>query len=448
MLRAQVAIITALLLLANAGVAHAAPEVPGIDLGAWAEQIAKAVTDQMGASVNHFIEYNLVALIWRFFLSVLGIVGTMLWGIIGALFGPSNFITQLPEQWTVGLDPVQRFIGRFTGIALTATAAMAVWTTIRLVIALGSFQPYGRWLRYYPRQMFAGVVILFAGQIITYALRFSNALSASMTDPTGGIAGVGPPSFDGFTAAGAMFIVFAFMALRFAVRRAKVLVITGLLIALTPLAIALWCMPIEFADEVVDKWATMLLGCIFVQIPQAAALSIGAALIAAAFSSGDHGTDGVTEGVIAFTMGIGALLAAEAMPGLMVNRRLFRSGSVGLRPGMVYNALQMGMMAAGAAYGGPVTAPVGQTVVSAVAPNVASKAASAAAGAAKAASAPPVPPAPGLRSPATGIAAAASSAPSGGWGPVVQAPPARAHIYPVVRALPPPGPAQLPPPRG
>src|SRR5678810_649494 len=134
MLRAQVAIITALLLLATPAVASASPEVPGIfNPGEWAEQIAQAVTDHMGEAANHFIEHNLVALLWRFFLAILGIIGNLLWGIVGALFGPANFITQLPEQWTVGLAPVQRFIARFTVVGLLIVGLMTVLTTARLV---------------------------------------------------------------------------------------------------------------------------------------------------------------------------------------------------------------------------------------------------------------------------------------------------------------------------
>lgn len=332
----------------TARAAAAAPEVPGFSFPS-VEEIARAVTDALGRAANGFIENSLPALITRGLLAVFGFIGFVLWSVVGFLFGGVNFITQLPENWVVELGPIQRMLVRLTQVALGVVGMCMVWTTFKLVVSLLSFQPWHRVLRYYPRQIAAAAIILLTQEMIRWLLRLSNAITGTVMDPFNGLTGLNP-TFDAFTVVGAMLIVYAIAVFRLAIRRAKVVVLTGVLVAVMPLAIAVWCVPLDIAQEAFDKWLTTLAGCILVQIPQTAALAIGATLIGAAFAGHDAGTTSPAEGVVALAMGIGSVVAAEAMP-LGINRRIFHRASVGIPPGAVYTAAKVATMAAGAGFG-------------------------------------------------------------------------------------------------
>ena len=367
----------AFLFLLTASPAAAAPSFPSFPTP---EEIAHALGDYFGGLVNTFIETSLPALLVSAILAVFGFIGFLMWSLVGLVFGGVNFVTQIPEQWITGLLPIQRIMARLTTLALAIVATGTVWTTVRFIFEAMVGRPWSRLLRFYVRQAIAGSLIVFAGGAITWLLRFSNALTASLLDPFNGVAGL-TPSFDGFTAVGAMLIVYGFALLRFAVRRAKLVVMTGLLTAVAPAAVALWCLPLEFCEEVTEKWATTLVSCILVQIPQAAALGIGAMLVASAFAGGDAGTQDTAEGVVALFMGIGSVLAAEAIP-TRINRRILGRSNVGVPPGAVATAAQIGMMAAGAGFGpgmGNVAAAAGQTAVHQVNQTVARTAAASAA---------------------------------------------------------------------
>ena len=339
---------TALLLLLHS-VAAAAPEVPSFPSFPSVEDIARAVGDQLGRMVNDFFQNNLLALLGRLLLALLGGLGFLLWSAISYLLGGVNFITQMPEAWVIELGPVQRMIDRLTTVALGAVGMLVVWTTFRLVLTMMSFQPWQRVLKYYPRQMLAAAVILLTEDIIRWFIRFANTVTGVVMDPFQGLTGLNP-SFEAFTVVGVMFIVYALAVFRLAIRRAKVIVLAGVLIAVMPLAVVLWCTPLEVAEEAFDKWLVTLAGCILVQIPQAAALAIGATLIGAAFSTGDAGTRSPAEGAVALAMGIGSVLAAEHMP-VGINRRIFRPANAGLKPGVVQTAAQVATVAAGVGYG-------------------------------------------------------------------------------------------------
>lgn len=336
-------------LLLVPAVALAAPEVPSFPSFPSVEDIAKAVGDQLARMVNDFFQNNLLALAGRLLLGLFGLIGFFLWGAVSYLFGGVNFITQMPEQWTVNLGPVQRMIDRLTVVALGVVGMTTMWTTFRLVMSLLTFQRWYRVLRFYPRQFLAAGIILLTQEIIRWLIHFANAVTGVVMDPFQGLSGL-TPSFDGFTVVGVMFIVYAFAVFRLAIRRAKVIILAGVLTAVMPLAVALWCVPLDVAEEAFDKWLTTLAGCILVQIPQAAALTIGATLIGAAFATGDAGTNNPAEGVVALAMGIGSVWAAEAMP-MGINRRIFRAANAGIPPGAVYTAAKVATIAAGAGFG-------------------------------------------------------------------------------------------------
>jgi hypothetical protein len=337
----------------------AAPEnPPSAPPGGWPtpSAIAAAIFDQAGTWLTSWLEHSVPALATRGFLALLGAVARFLWGTVAGLLGGANFVTQLPEQWVVGLAPVQRTAGRLTELTLVGVGVDVLLTIALLVASVGLGRPFGGLVPYFGRQAIAGALLALLGGGLVWVLRFANALSGALTDPLTGLAGLEAPTFDAFTATAALLLVYAVALLWFLIRRARVLVLVALLMALWPVAVLAWCTPLPFCDGFARGYAKELLGLMLVQVPQAAALAIGAALVASAFAGGDAGSGGgPAEGAVALLMGTGSVGAAAAMPGI-VSRHAARA-TVGLRPGQVATAARVATILAGFGWAGPAAAP-------------------------------------------------------------------------------------------
>lgn len=326
-------------------------------------EIAGAFFDRLGDWLNAYIANSLPALVVRGLLAAFGWLANALWDLAAALFGATNILTQLPGQWVYELDPVQRAITRLSSVALATVGLAAALTLLLIVASLGSGRSCARYVWYLPRQVIAGALLVWLAGLIRWWVDFCNALSGALADPRTGLAGLGRPGFDQYSALAVIALVYAVVSVLFFFSRAKVLVHAALLTAVSPLAIAAWVLPVDYAQRFASWWLGLFLGITFVQVPQAVCLAIGAALMASLFAGGDAGAGGVTEGALAFVMGIGSIGAAWAMPG-MLSRQLAR-GALGLQQGQVSTALHLATMLAGIgiAAGPTATVPVTRAVV-------------------------------------------------------------------------------------
>lgn len=314
-----------------------------------AEDIARAIADQLGRAVNHWVTQTGLPLVLRGALALFGLVAGFGYDLLAFALGRVSILYQLPAQWTYELDPVQRALAQFSRLALAGVGLASVLTAARIVAASAAGLP-AVWLgRYYVRQAAAGFLLWNLLPVARWGIDFANALANAVGDPRTGVLGLGGrPSFDRFAALDVVLIVYAVAFVWFVTTRAKVLVFVAILLALSPAALLAWVLPLPRCEALAGAWATLFAGLVLVQVGQAACLNLGAVLMASAFAGGDQGTAGPLEGVLAFVMGVGALQAAGSLPGL-VTARVGRGagGPPSVDPGVLATAVKLGVMAAG-----------------------------------------------------------------------------------------------------
>ena len=108
-----------------------------------------------------------------------------------------------------------------------------------------------------------------------------------------------------------------------------------------PIALAAAALPVSLAQRFFSWWLATFAGAVFVQVLQAVCLGLGAALLAAPFVTG--GVEGPAEAILSASIGIGSILAAMSLPGMLLGS-LARAS---LAPGVLGSALQAGTMLAG-----------------------------------------------------------------------------------------------------
>src|SRR5262249_22264082 len=77
-------------------------------------------------------------------------------GTAATLLGGASFVTQLPEQWVVGLAPAQRIAARLTQLTLVGVAVDVLLTLALLLASAGLGRPFGGLLPYFGRRLLAG----------------------------------------------------------------------------------------------------------------------------------------------------------------------------------------------------------------------------------------------------------------------------------------------------
>jgi hypothetical protein len=135
-----------------------------------------------------------------------------------------------------------------------------------------------------------------------------------------------------------VYLIAAFLLL---LHRLKLVVVVALLLVAAPLAIAAGALPFPDAQRFFRWWLSTFLGATFVQVLQATCLGLGAALLSAPLVPGE--VEGPAQGVLAASVGVGAILAALSLPGMLLGT-LARAQ---LAPGVVGTTLQAAAMLAG-----------------------------------------------------------------------------------------------------
>jgi hypothetical protein len=97
-----------------------------------------------------------------------------------------------------------------------------------------------------------------------------NAASGALLDPSSGLPGLDQVrGFDRISALGVVAAVYVVFALVFLLHRLKLVVLTGLLLGVAPLAIAAGALPFGLAQRFFRWWLATFLAVTFVQVLQA-----------------------------------------------------------------------------------------------------------------------------------------------------------------------------------
>jgi hypothetical protein len=290
-----------------------------------------------------------------------GAVVVWIWSALGPLLGAVNFWTRLPAQWTTELAPVvamrQQLMplarallllglvlsvgGGVLGALLPQRSVSVGGTTLSL-----SGSPFTRLLTTVPTFALASAGLIAAPQLAGWWFGFVNAVSDALLSPGAGLPGLARMELvDRLSALGIVAVVYLFFALFFLLLRIKLLVVCAVLLTIMPLAIVAGALPFPQAQRFFSWWFTTLLWATFVQVLQAVCLGIGAAMITApVVTSG--APSGPTEDLMSAAIGVGAILAAAAFPGMLLGA-LGRTGVAAAAGHVLGTAVQVAGVVAG-----------------------------------------------------------------------------------------------------
>jgi hypothetical protein len=314
--------------------------------GPSADAVAGAVLGGLGDVIQRaltaWFETSGAAVFGRLLAAGFGALADWLWRAAGPLFGGVNVFTQLPAPWSYDLRPVGELRGRLEPVA-RAVVLLGLVSGVGWAVAgtlLG--RPFGRLLSVVPTFLLASGALLVAPQLCRWWIDLCNALSGALLDPATGLPGLADVrGWDHLSALGVVAVVYLVAAFLLLLHRLKLVVVVALLLAAAPLAIAAGALPFPDAQRFFRWWLSTFLAATFVQVLQAACLGLGAALLSAPLVRG--GVDGPAQGVLAASVGVGAILAASSLPGMLLGT-LARAQ---LAPGVVGTTLQAAVMLAG-----------------------------------------------------------------------------------------------------
>ncbi len=291
--------------------AAAAPAAPVFDLGG----LQHGLSDSLWTAIND----GLPTLMRRLLVAAFGALARFIWDAAGGALAGANIFTQLPPAWSYELGPVvqMRALLQPVGYGILSLAVVLAVGTVGVGMVIG--RPFGAVFSIIPRFFVVSAALLFAPQLIRGWIDFSNLASARLLDPEAGLPGMNRArGLEHAEGMGVVALVYLAVGVLFFLSRIKLLILTALVIVTAPLAIAAGALPFGMASRFFSWWLSTLLAATFVQVLQAVCLGLGAALIAAPAAGGSALTGSMAEGVMSMAMGVGAIIAAMSLPGMLL----------------------------------------------------------------------------------------------------------------------------------
>jgi hypothetical protein len=310
------------------------------------------LNDALQSAFSTWMSNSAPSLFGRLLTMAIGALAQWLWQAAGGALGGFNLFTQLPPMWSYELRPAVELRDRLgplaKGLVGLAFLAGIGWGAV----CLATGRTFSRVVGALPTFLLATGGLLAAPTLCKWWIDFANAASASLMNPSSGLPGLEQVrGWEYESALGVVALVYLVVAVLMLLTRLKLVVIVCLLLVVAPIALASAALPVPLAQRFFSWWLATFAGAVFVQVLQAVCFGLGAALLAAPFVTG--GVEGPAEAVLSASIGIGSLLAAMALPGMLLGS-LARAG---LAPGVLGSALQAGTLLAG--FGLPLAASMG-----------------------------------------------------------------------------------------
>lgn len=241
--------------------------------------------------------------------TMLGLFGDALAHVMGPLAGGGhNFITTTPPDLSYGNGTVQQLGG---AVRAVAEAAMVVLVALGglAIIAGGPLRlPYADALILLSRSALALLGIVLVPWLLGLGIDLNNALCAAIGPQLPAWDAPLPPTPTVVEAL--VRVVYLLTGLFLLLQLLMRLVLVDFLLALAPLAIALWTLP--QTQGWWQLWTRRFIGAVYSQVGQVACLKLGLGLIATV--GGTVGGAGTSPGLVPLFMGIALMVLTLQVP--------------------------------------------------------------------------------------------------------------------------------------
>jgi hypothetical protein len=284
------------------------PEARADDGGGLVQRLAREVVEE----VRRWWELGFAGYVLRAVLAVVGLLGDFLFDLLSPVCcGALNFVTRTPPELSYANPAVVGLWRAVRTVANGALAVVALWGGVNVMVRHHLGEPYDGAAALFPR--------LAVGALLANTSLWWAGLALDLNNDLAGLVGLGAPfpgwerlaALDRASTDGIAFVVYAVVGVLFVLQQAGRLALVDLLLAVAPLGLLCWVLP--QTRRWAALWSATFARTVFVQFLQAAALKLGASLLAAWAA----GVGEPLPNALAILLGVGVLGLTLRLPRLL-----------------------------------------------------------------------------------------------------------------------------------
>jgi hypothetical protein len=288
--------------------AATAPETRADEGGGLVQGLAREVVEE----VRRWWELGFAGYVLRAVLAVVGLFGDFLFDLLSPVCcGALNFVTRTPPELSYANPAVVGLWRSVRTVANGALAVVALWGGVNVMVRHHLGEPYDGAAALFPR--------LAVGALLANTSLWWAGLAVDLNNDLAALVGLGAPfpawerlaALDRASTDGIAFVVYAVVGVLLVLQQAGRLALVDLLLAVAPLGLLCWVLP--QTQRWAALWSATFARTVFVQFLQAAALKLGAALLAAWAA----GVGAPLPNALAILLGVGVLGLTLRLPRLL-----------------------------------------------------------------------------------------------------------------------------------
>jgi hypothetical protein len=262
--------------------------------------------------VRRWWELGFAGYVLRAVLAVVGLFGDFLFDLLSPVCcGALNFVTRTPPELSYANPAVEGLWRAVRAVANGALAVVALWGGVNVMLRHHLGEPYDGAAAVFPR--------LAVGALLANTSLWWAGLAVDLNNDLAALVGLAAPfpgwerlaAFDRASTDGIAFVVYAVVGVLLVLQQAGRLALIDLLLAIAPLGLLCWVLP--QTQRWAALWSATFARTVFVQFLQAAALKLGAALLAAWAA----GVGAPLPNALAILLGVGVLGLTLRLPRLL-----------------------------------------------------------------------------------------------------------------------------------